>query len=278
MTDAVPIVKLSGAGNDFVALGPVAIRALGERLLPWIRGICRRGLSVGADGALLVEPLGGGRVRVRFHNPDGSPAFCGNGTRCAARFAYLQGMSGPTMILETAIGDVPASVEGDGAVRLELPPPRDLGRTTLDERGAGLAGRRVLAGVPHFVVTVEGIDAAPLTSWGPRVRRHPAFGDDGTNLDLVEPEDASVLRLRTWERGVEGETLACGSGAVAAAFAARLEGAPAELRVVPESGVPLTVAFGADPASDAVELHGDARVIFETTVGAEALAGAGHSP
>jgi len=277
VAEGVRIVKLSGAGNDFVALGPDAIAALGDSLATWIRGVCRRGLSVGADGVLLVEPLGGERVRVRFHNPDGSAAFCGNGTRCAARFAHLQGMAGPAMVLETAVGEVPARIESDGAVRLELPAPRDLGRVTLDERGAGLSGRRVLAGVPHFVVAVDGIGAAPLASWGPRVRRHPEFGDGGTNLDLVESEGHATLRVRTWERGVEGETLACGSGAVAAAFAARVDGAPAEVRVVPASGVALTVEFGS-AAGERVVLLGDARVIFEATLGSEALPGPDARP
>jgi diaminopimelate epimerase len=274
VSGGIPIVKLSGAGNDFVALGPDGIRTLGDDPVPWIRAVCRRGLSVGADGVLLVEPAGDDRVRVRFHNPDGSPAFCGNGTRCAARFARRAGFAGESMVLETAAGDVPARLLADGSVSLDLPVPEDLGEQTLDERGARLTGRWVVAGVPHFVVFVPDVSVAPLDLWGPLVRRHPSFGEPGTNLDLAARHGSGALSIRTFERGVEGETLSCGSGAVAAAYAARLEDGTAELEVTPASGVPLRVGFD----HGVTRLTGDARVIFEVTLDTEATSGFGGGP
>jgi len=267
------LVKMSGAGNDFVALDREQARRIDGDPVAWARRVCRRGLAVGADGVLFVEPAGAGRVRVRFLNPDGSEAFCGNGTRCAARLAQRRGYAGRTMTLLTVVGEVEAVVEGT-RVRLTLPPPTDLGEIALELAGERLDGRYVRAGVPHFVVQVGDVAGAPLWRWGPQVRRHPRFGDEGTNLDVVTAVENGTLALRTWERGVEGETLACGSGAVAAAYAARLSGAAEPLQVIPASGVPLEIGFPGEPgAPRAAMLHGDARFVFETELNDEALRG-----
>jgi len=269
---SVRVTKMSGAGNDFLVLGREADRRLAGNV-EWVRRVCRRRLSVGADGVLCVEPLGPDRIGVEFRNPDGSLAFCGNGTRCAARYAHLQGWAGDEMLLETAAGEVRAEIEGE-RVRLTLPPPRDLGRATLEVDGGELSGRQVDAGVPHFVVEVDVLDEAPLERWGPVVRRHALFGSAGTNLDLVERGPQERIRLRTWERGVEGETLACGSGAVAVAFAARLAGAAETLDILPAGGVPLQVSLpGPRESPRAAVVTGDARVIFEGSLGADATRG-----
>jgi diaminopimelate epimerase len=262
-------VKMSGAGNDFLVLGPEAVAKLPGDPSDWARRVCRRGLSVGADGVLLVEPQGGGRVGVRFLNPDGTAAFCGNGSRCAARFAHLRGLAGAEMVLETSAGDVPARVEGE-AVRIELPPPEDRGALRVDLREETLEGRWIVAGTPHFLVLVDDTDAAPLDRWGPAVRRHPRFAPQGVNVDVVRVGPDGRVRLRTWEKGVERETLACGSGAVAAAALARLGGGGRRVEVRPASGIPLVVEFGAD---DRVGLSGDARLIFEGRLDAEATRG-----
>jgi diaminopimelate epimerase len=270
--ERIRVVKLSGAGNDFIAIGPEAIAALGADLPWWVRRVCRRGLSVGADGVLLVEPLGQGRVRVRFHNPDGSLSFCGNGTRCAARFAELEGYLAGSAVLDTLVGDVPAEITPD-FVRLTLPAPHDLGRLRLEVAGGALDGRWIRAGVPHFVVFVPDVAAAPLAVWGPHVRRHPAFGEDGTNLDVVG-RSGEALTVRTWERGVEGETLSCGTGAVASAYALWLAQGRERVRVRPASGVPLEVRFTGTPeAPGRAVLEGDARVVFEGTLGPGATEG-----
>lgn len=267
MTDEiVRFVKMSGAGNDFLVLGPETAVGLSGEIASWVRRVCVRGLSVGADGVLLVEPAGKGRVRVRFYNPDGSEAFCGNGSRCAARYAHRRGMAGHELVLETSVGDVPAEVAGE-RVRLELPPARDDGPLAVDVDGETLEGRRIDAGTPHFVVFVDDPSLAPLERWGPVVRRHARFAPDGVNLDLVRC-DGVMLVMRTWEKGVERETLACGSGAVAAATAARSRGVGDRITVVPKSGIPLEVAFS---AAGGVALTGDARFVFEGRLAPEGL-------
>lgn len=274
MTDAgIRIVKMSGAGNDFVLLGPDQTRQIAGHEEEWARRVCLRGLSVGADGVLLVEAVGTDRVRVRFHNPDGSSAFCGNGSRCAARFAHARGLAGATMTLETASGDVTAEVFDD-LVRLTLGPPVDRGELSLAIGESTLTGRRIVAGVPHFVVSAGDPATAPLERWGPAVRGHAIFGPRGTNLDVVGRCADGAVTIRTWERGVERETLACGSGAVAAAFVARLGGAAERVSVIAASGARLEVDLPGPPqAPEEARLTGDARFVFEGRLDPEALVG-----
>jgi diaminopimelate epimerase len=269
----VEIVKMSGAGNDFIVVGPGQRGAIGADRLAWIRRVCRRRVSIGADGVLFVAQSGPNRVEVSFYNPDGSPAFCGNGSRCAARFAHDIGLAASPMVLETAAGEVAASVEGE-SVQLRLPAPSDLGNMPLDPQGVPVIGRFVRAGVPHFVIVDAELGPDALEHWGPKIRRDPRFGPDGTNFDIVSRDSKGTLELRTWERGVEGETLSCGSGAVAAAFAARLAGGAVSIRVVPASGIPLTVDLpGPRDAPEAAVLTGDARFLFSAVVNEEATRG-----
>ena len=273
MSRRIAFVKMSGAGNDFIVLDAAARDALGQGLEPFARRACRRGVSVGADGVLLVEGAGRDRVRVSFYNPDGSAAFCGNGSRCAARFARLRGLAGDAMTLETLAGEVPARIEG-ASVIVRLPAPEDRGATTLEVGAERVTGRFVLAGAPHFVVLGESFPEGALERWGPVLRRAAALGPQGVNVDLVRREAPATLRVRTWERGVEGETLSCGSGAVASAFAASLAGGPPSTTVVPASGIPLTVELlGSGGRPGAALLRGDARVLFEAGLDDEALAG-----
>ena len=265
--------KMSGAGNDFIVMTYDQARLIEGEPTAWTRRVCRRGLSVGADGVIVVRPEAPGRVVMTFLNPDGSGAFCGNGTRCAARFARAQGWCGDSVTLTTAIGDVPAELTAD-SVRITLPAPTDAGRVELDLLDGRVSGRWVTAGVPHFVVPVRDLAGTPVVEQGRLLRRHPHFGAAGVNVDFVAWRRDGGLGIRTFERGVEAETLSCGSGAVAAAFAARLDGAAERMLVVPWSDVPLhvTLAGPADKPVTAV-LEGDARFVFEGTLYADALAG-----
>lgn len=262
------LVKMSGAGNDFIVVGPEELSSITGEIAGWVRRVCRRRLSVGADGVLLVAPSGGERVSVKFHNPDGSVAFCGNGSRCAARYAHMRGFAGKNMILETAAGDVPAEILENG-VRLELPAPVDRGPLELELPGAALQGRYILAGAPHFVSWTDDLTPAALARLGPPVRRHPEFGTAGANLDLVAARPDGSLAIRTWERGVEGETLSCGSGAVAAAFSHRLAGGGERVRIIPASGRVLTVTLPGE--GKMALLEGDARLIYEGELSPEAI-------
>jgi diaminopimelate epimerase len=272
VTEPARFTKMSGAGNDFIVLDGLVADALGGGLSGWIQAVCRRGVAVGADGVLVVRAMEQGRISVEFWNPDGSTAFCGNGTRCAARYAYLNGLSGPASVLVTAVGEVPAVVDQGGTVRLTLPPVLDHGMRTLDAGGESLTGRFVLAGVPHFVVQVGDVAEAPIERWGPVVRSHPDFGEAGTNLDLISCTDSGEVHIRTWERGVEGETLACGTGAVAAGATVAMERGGGEVVVRPWSGAALSVMLDGNPgAHTAVVLAGDARVVFRGELDPEAL-------
>lgn len=266
----VGIVKMSGAGNDFVVIGPEGRALLENRFVPWIRAVCLRGISVGADGVLIVEPAGGDRVRVEFRNPDGTAAFCGNGTRCAIRYAQRRGWIDERGIASTAAGDVPYEIVLD-RVALRLPPPTDRGRMTLEVASGPVDGRLVVAGVAHFVVETDDLDRYPLDSMGPLLRSHPALGPGGANTSVIARDRPGRLRIRTWERGVEGETLACGSGAVAGAAVVRYDGGPRSIVVIPRSGIPLRVELP-DPAESPpwAGLEGEARFVMEGAVGPEA--------
>lgn len=262
----VRFTKMSGAGNDFVVLDEEGARGIGEDPSAWARRVCRRGWSVGADGVLIVRPEGPGRVRADFWNPDGSEAFCGNGTRCAARFAFARGYGGETMTLATVAGDVAAVVE-EASVTLTLPAPRDRGWAVAEAAGTRWRGRLVEAGVPHFVVEVDDVSAAPLATIGPILRKHPMWGAPGANVNVIARTAEGIYRVRTWERGVENETLACGTGAIATGLAARLSGEGERVRVLPASGIELVVTIPGDPTRPShALLSGDARFVFEGTL------------
>jgi diaminopimelate epimerase len=266
--------KMSGAGNDFLvwAAGPL----VGPAEIAAMRRLCRRGTGVGADGVLLVRPDGAGRAAVDYYNADGSAGrFCGNGTRCAARFAAVRDFAPQSMVLRTGWGDVPAQVER-GGVTLELPEPVAVGRavSSLDESGTLRREAYALAvGVPHVVAFVaDGVDLAglELSRFGPALRHHARLRD-GANANVVEVRGRSRLRVRTWERGVEGETLGCGSGVVAAAVTACALGhgePPVAIETRSEEVLAVNFRFEAEVARD-VTLAGDARIVFEGTLDPE---------
>jgi diaminopimelate epimerase len=206
--------KMEGLGNDFVVVaGPFEVD--GELA----RRLCDRRRGIGADGVLVVTPQGGDVVRMDYRNADGSPAeMCGNGLRCVARVAFLEGMvSAPSFTVETAVG--PRRVEvGEEEVRVEIGPV-----VVGDE--LEMEGMRFLTasvGNPHAVTFVPSVGDAAVGRTGPRVEVDPSF-PDRTNVEFVEVTAPDGIRLRVWERGV-GETPACGSGAVAAAAVAHASG------------------------------------------------------
>ncbi len=274
--------KMAGAGNDFLVFpGRVAV---GPREAETIRRLCRRGTGVGADGVLFVSPSAepGERTTVvlDYYNADGGPArFCANGSRCAARFARLKGMAGDELSLRTGWGVLEATVRPDGSVTLRLPEPVAAGTwlPTFDAEARLVEARaaHVGVGVPHLVVfcaagvEVETLDVAAL---GPPLRRHPDL-PEGANVNFVSTRGSSRLSVRSYERGVEGETLSCGSGVVAAAVAAAAErGETPPISVATRSGSALVVDFRLDGSlAREVTLTGEARLLFEGTLTEEAL-------
>lgn len=257
MTDA--LVKIEGAGNDFLlGTGAWAHRLAEDAEL--VRALCDRRRGIGADGVLGLVRLDAGRARLDYRNADGGvAAFCANGTRCAARAAVELLGCDRELVVATGWVDVPAVVEG-ARVTLHLPsvaPPDEL-----EVQLGGVAGRgfRVVVGVPHLVVPVEEPDAWPLEALAPSLRHDPRLGPDGANVHLTA-SDADRVRLRSYERGVEAETLCCGSGVVAVGLL-RLDVTGGEnVTVRPRSGDELVVsvrgpAFGGD-----VRLTGPTRMV-----------------
>jgi diaminopimelate epimerase len=266
MRRLVPFAKFSGAGNDFVVLD--ARRApLPRPLGPWIRAVCRRGVSAGADGVLVIEGSRGGTLHVGFYNPDGRRhAFCGNGSRCLARWEALRrGRRSLVVRLQTDAGVVLAAVRGKevrSGLAFPLGQPR---RRALRVGGRRVRGYEVLAGVPHFVLLREVGPHLPLPDLARRLRRHRAF-PGGVNVDFVGPARHGERTIRTFERGVEGETLACGSGCVAAArvlLARRPRSVRSPVRFRVRSGARIDVRFKLGAGGPgAWELCGEARLVY----------------
>lgn len=270
---AIPFTKMCGSGNDFILVDNRRGRIDEADLAALVTGVCRRRLSVGGDGVILIEPSTVADFRWRFFNADGSRGeMCGNGARCAARFAVLNGISGPQVRFETDAGLIRARVDG-AQVRVEMPDPVGFRR----ERPLALAGGHVRVstvntGVPHAVLVVPDVDDVDVVALGREIRRHPEFAPAGTNADFLSTDRAGGLAIRTYERGVEDETLACGTGAVAGALvAAETLGAASPVRVRTRSGEHLTVHFrrcGGRFCNIAQE--GGARLIFTGTLSEEA--------
>ena len=202
---------------------------------------------------------------MRFFNPDGTAVeMCGNGARCVARLAADIGVAGKKMSFETIAGILKASVT-DTAVVLEMTPPEDwtLGRD-LEIDGTTYACPSVNTGVPHVVVTVDDLDGLDVQKQGSAIRYHDAFAPAGTNANFVKVMEGNTLAVRTYERGVEGETLACGTGMVASALISALLGAVSPPVVMkPASGDTLSVDFdlSEDRASN-VTLSGPSEYVF----------------
>jgi len=253
-------LKMAGGGNDFLVFEADG-RGLTEEDRARLALVCRRGLSVGADGALFLTPGDKGRVRVDYFNADGGAAtFCANGTRCAARYAVRHRLaSGGAAMLETGWGPIESVTLSLPAV----PAPED--PVPISGRGLPPTAIPMKVGVPHLVVFVRGdLGKLAIDRFGPPLRRHPALSD-GANVNFVRAAGENRIDVRSWERGVEGETLSCGSGVVASAIAAGRQGmAASPVTCGTRSGVDLVVEFRDEGDVIAgVRLTGDAREIYE---------------
>ncbi len=274
-----PFVKLTGTGNDFFVIDNRSGLVPDEAMAELARRACRRRTSVGADGLILIQADTTCDFSWRFFNSDGSEAgMCGNGARCAARFAHLSGIAGADMRFRTLAGVIRASVDGP-VVRVGLTRPQGaVPRFFLSlADGSVLDAGFVDTGVPHTVVffprgELDGLDVQTL---GREIRNHPRFAPKGTNANFGEVTGPRALRIRTYERGVEGETLACGTGAVASAILAVLRGvAKPPIEVTTRGGDSLTVHLdGADPAGGDVTLEGTAHVVYRGELTDETIKG-----
>lgn len=263
----IPFAKYTGAGNDFVVVDASAGVDDPSALA---RALCPRATGVGVDGmALVSSPDGGPAMRVRFFNPDGSEfAVCGNGSRCAARWAADAGLDREgRLTLATDAGGVEARVDGDRVTLEYTLPARIEGRRTVPFDGERREGWLVRMGTPHFVLRLPELPEGPVDDLCRPVRHHEAMGPEGANVNLVAPAGEGRVAIRTFERGVEAETSACGSGAMAAALALHADGGYGpELRLATRGGAELEVTVdpgdGPGPDERRIRLSGPARFVF----------------
>jgi diaminopimelate epimerase len=262
--------KMNGAGNDFVCLDN---RAKQLRLTKSkIAKLCCRQFGVGADGLLVLEPprSAGADFRMRYYNADGGEAeMCGNGARCFARFAQkITGIRKQQIHFDTGAGLVGAEFFGE-QVRVELTAPHDLrlGRQIKTSQGT-LAVSSINTGVPHAVLFVDDVEQAPVEKTGAELRYHQAFQPQGTNVNFAQVIGRGKIKVRTYERGVEGETLACGTGVTAVALtAAAARGFKSPVTVSVRSKAKLQVLFTVSDGDFAqVKLHGPAEFTFKGEV------------
>lgn len=269
---------MAGGGNDFVVIDNRAGRITAEGVGELTRRICTRALSVGADGLILVEGSPRATFRMRYYNADGGlAAFCGNGTRCAARFAFLNVIAGKKMTIETDAGVVGAEVAEGGAVTLSLPSPQSFrAQRPLTVGNTTVQGSLLIVGVPHYVVFLrDDLWTQDIVPMGRAIRTHRDLQPDGANVNFVVVQDEHAIEVRTYERGVEGETLSCGSGVVASAVTSALFGrVKAPVSVLTRSGITLEVSFSLEggEARD-VRLKGDARLVYRAALTPETLDG-----
>ena len=261
----ITFTKMNGAGNDFILIDnrnqELTLNA-GQ-----IAHLCDRHAGVGADGLMLLEPNATGNAdwSWKFYNSDGSDAeMCGNGARCFA--AYTRRLAGGdgSLSFETLAGIVSASF-GAGNVTVNLTPPGPMALDAkLEVEGQMLSVHSVNTGVPHAVVFVADADHAMIRELGAGIRYHEHFSPKGTNVNFVHILEPGYIRVRTYERGVEGETLACGTGVSAAALvAARLHGFLSPIKVQVQSGDQLQVSFVEESGQFShVRLAGPADFVF----------------
>lgn len=263
--EKIEFFKMSGSGNDFIIVDNRDGIVDEADLLYFIAKVCRRKMSVGADGFILVENAEGADFKWRFFNSDGSVAeMCGNGARCVARFAYLNGIVGPDMSFETGAGIVEAQVAGE-SVKIKMTDPSDLKTDyTLELKDRSVSVSSINTGVPHVVIVTDTLDDVEVVKMGREIRLHDMFAPAGTNVNFICPIKEDTIGIRTYERGVEDETLACGTGSVAGALIlARKVKIDGPINVLTRSGGNLKIYYKENNATyQDVYLEGDARVIY----------------
>ena len=259
---AIPFVKMHGAGNDFIMIDDRNGRfPIDDHRR--IAAMATRRVGIGCEGVILVQRSEKADFKMRFFNPDGTEAeMCGNGARCVAAFARVIGaVERDTMRFETIAGEVSAELMDDGLVKIGVPPPKDFREDFC------------IAGVPHKIVPVEHLAEVDVETVGRRIRLSDDFAPDGTNVDFVSYHPPHRVAIRTYERGVEAETGACGTGSVAAAVIGVADyGMSFPVHVKTVHGYELVIDGEYDGEEFAnVSLIGPAEKVFEGTIDFEAL-------
>ncbi len=262
--------KMSGSGNDFVFFDARRESVNGLDRPEAIQALCARGTGIGADGVVFLEPSQAAAFRIRYLNADGSlAALCGNATLCSARLAAeLGGADREGFDIETDAGVLPARfVDGRPEIDLEA-----VSEVVVDDPRVRIGGGEArvgfaLVGVPHVVIRVADVDQVDVVGRGGPIRRDRSFRQ-GANVNFVSPADDGGWRMRTYERGVEAETLACGTGAVATAILLSAwdeSGETASIQT--RSGQMLHVRLSRNGGIWKPSLAGDARIVYRGTLG-----------
>ncbi len=260
--------KMNGAGNDFILIDNRTGHVHLDR--PQIARLCDRHRGIGADGILLLEKASNhADFRMRYFNADGGEAeMCGNGARCFARFANKVAGRKEKISFETPAGVISAKLAGD-LVTLQMTEPTDLRlKTTLRVTDENKTVHFINSGVPHVVIPVLQLDDVDVQGAGSAIRHHKMFSPKGTNVNFLEKRGPKQIAVRTYERGVEAETLACGTGIVASALIfAATENAASPITVIARGGDELRVGFEkSDTAFRNVTLTGPAEFVFEGSI------------
>jgi diaminopimelate epimerase len=245
----IKIIKMNGSGNDFVMIDHREGQ-FEARLKDLASQICHRRFGVGADGLILIESSDIVDFKMRIINADGSEAeMCGNGARCAVLFARDLGIVSESMMFETLAGVLGAEILDQDVVCIQMSNPLDRkDHVEIEDKGRLWDISYLNTGVPHAIIFVENVDKADLLGMGRLLRYHDYFQPEGTNVNILQVIDDSAIKIRTYERGVEDETFACGTGAVAAAIMAH---------VVKGLSKPMTVMVKGGQLKIDFEVHGD---------------------
>ena len=267
---AIQFTKMSGSGNDFIIIDNRVPVLDDDKKRDFVRRVCDRKMSIGADGVIFVEDSDRADIKWDFYNEDGSSAeMCGNGGRCVARYAVEKNIAPAKMTLETLAGIIGAEVN-DTTVKVKLTAPEDLRQDiAVALNGTQYQVDSLNTGVPHAIIYSDNIEDVNVKEAGHGVRFHDAFAPAGTNVDFVEKTGDHTLKIRTYERGVEDETLACGTGVVASALLSyykKMVQPPVEVET--RGGDILKVDFEVTngKADSGVYLEGPARIAFEGTL------------
>jgi diaminopimelate epimerase len=265
MKRKVPFFKMSACGNDFCIIDNRK-GIFPEDNASIIRSICQRRISLGADGLILLGNSDRASFRMQFYNADGGEVeMCGNGARCIARFAYLNGIAPEEMIFETKAGFIHAKVS-EKSTRIKLGEIRfssKEGRISLPDIFPEENVYHLVVGVPHVIRFVTDLESVDVVRFGRKIRYHNLFAPNGTNANFIKVADPSSIMIRTYERGVEDETLACGTGATASAIvAAALGFVSPPIEVITRSGCLLKIYFkNKGEIFDPLWLEGEVRVV-----------------
>jgi len=259
--------KVVASGNDFVVVDnrAQAVIRQGIDLAKLAQEVCARKLSIGADGLLVIEESDKGDFKMRIFNPDGSEVdMCGNGIRAISFLAREDGIAQDKMKVETKAG-VLESVVGKDQVKVLMSVPKDIKLDySLSVDGEKYQASSLNTGVPHVVIEVKDLENFDVISQGAKIRYHGQFAPEGTNANFIQLIDKNKIRVRTYERGVENETLACGTGSTASAIVvgAKRQG-DNKFCVLTQSGEELTIYFKntAGEITD-VYLEGGAKIVY----------------